>query len=105
MSFIELKNVTKTFHAGEEEYSALKRVSLNINSGEFVAIMGPSGSGKSTLLSLIGGLSKASSGAVSIDSIDLGVSDRTNCPTSGASISGLCSNPSTSFPTSRRSRM
>ena len=72
MSFIELKNVTKTFHAGEEEYSALTRVSLNINSGEFVAIMGPSGSGKSTLLSLIGGLSKASSGAVSIDDIDLG---------------------------------
>ncbi len=73
MSFIELSNVTKIFHAGEEEYSALKRVSLGINSGEFVAIMGPSGSGKSTLLSLIGGLSKASSGVVSIDGIDLGV--------------------------------
>ena len=72
MSFIELKNATKTFHAGEEEYSALKNVSLGINSGEFVAIMGPSGSGKSTLLSLIGGLSKASSGVVSIDGIDLG---------------------------------
>jgi putative ABC transport system ATP-binding protein len=72
MSFIKLNDVTKTFHAGEEEYSALTRVSLTINSGEFVAIMGPSGSGKSTLLSLIGGLSKASSGAVSIDGIDLG---------------------------------
>lgn len=72
MSFIELKNITKTFHAGEEEYLALKEVSLGIDSGEFVAIMGPSGSGKSTLLSLIGGLSKASSGIVSIDGIDLG---------------------------------
>ncbi|MGE5172983.1 MAG: ABC transporter ATP-binding protein [Betaproteobacteria bacterium] len=72
MAFIELKDVTKTFHAGDEEYAALKGVSLNIHSGEFVAVMGPSGSGKSTLLSLIGGLSKASSGVVSIDDIDLG---------------------------------
>ena len=72
MSFIEISNVTKTFHAGDEEYDALKGVSLDINSGEFIAVMGPSGSGKSTLLSLIGGLSKASSGVVSIDGIDLG---------------------------------
>jgi putative ABC transport system ATP-binding protein len=72
MSFIELKNVKKLFHAGDEEYEALKGVTMNIESGEFVAVMGPSGSGKSTLLSLIGGLSKASSGTVSIDGIDLG---------------------------------
>jgi putative ABC transport system ATP-binding protein len=72
MSFIKLTDVTKTFHAGDEEYAALKSISLGINAGEFVAVMGPSGSGKSTLLSLIGGLSKASSGVVSIDDIDLG---------------------------------
>ncbi len=71
MSFIELKNVKKIFHAGDEAYEALKGVSFAINSGEFVAVMGPSGSGKSTLLSLVGGLSKASSGVVSIDGIDL----------------------------------
>ncbi len=72
MSFIELKNVVKKFHAGDEEYEALKSVSLGIEKGEFVAVMGPSGSGKSTLLSLIGGLSRATSGVVSIDDIDLG---------------------------------
>lgn len=72
MSFIELKNVKKIFHAGDEEYPALKGVSLAIDSGDFVAVMGPSGSGKSTLLSLIGGLSRASTGVVSIDGIDLG---------------------------------
>ncbi len=72
MSFIELKNVVKKFHAGEEEYEALKCVSLGVERSEFVAVMGPSGSGKSTLLSLIGGLSKATSGVVSIDDIDLG---------------------------------
>jgi putative ABC transport system ATP-binding protein len=73
MAFIELKNVTKAFHAGEEEYPAVRGVSLGIESGEFVAVMGPSGSGKSTLLSLVGGLSHATSGIVSVDGIDLGV--------------------------------
>ena len=72
MAFIELKDVTKKFHAGEEEYSAVRGVSLGIESGEFVAVMGPSGSGKSTLLSLVGGLSHATSGIVSVDGIDLG---------------------------------
>jgi putative ABC transport system ATP-binding protein len=72
MAFIELKNVVKEYHSGEEKHVAIKNLSLNINAGEFVAVTGPSGSGKSTLLSLIGGLSRASNGAVSIDGIDLG---------------------------------
>ena len=72
MAFIELKNVTKSFHAGEEDYPAVRGVSLGIASGEFVAVMGPSGSGKSTLLSLVGGLSHPTAGTVSVDGIDLG---------------------------------
>ena len=72
MAFIDLKNVTKAFQAGEEEYPAVRGVSLSIESGEFVAVMGPSGSGKSTLLSLLGGLSHPTTGVVTVDGIDLG---------------------------------
>lgn len=72
MAFIELRKVKKAYHAGEEEYVAIKNLSLSIEAGEFVAVMGPSGSGKSTLLSLIGALSRATSGVVSVDNIDLG---------------------------------
>ena len=72
MAFIELKEVEKIFHAGDEEYAALKGISLGIDSGEFVAVMGPSGSGKSTLLSIVGGLSHPTSGVITVDGIDLG---------------------------------
>ncbi len=72
MSLIQLSNVTKSYRIGEEECVALNNVSLNIGSGEFVAIMGPSGSGKSTLLALLGGLGRASSGSLTIDGIELG---------------------------------
>lgn len=72
MSFIELKDVTKIYRTGSEGYHALRNVTLEIESGEFVAIMGPSGSGKSTLLSLIGGLHRATSGSVVVDGIDIG---------------------------------
>ena len=72
MSLIELSNASKVYQASDDKYAALNNISLAIDSGEFVAVMGPSGSGKSTLLSIIGGLSRASSGIVSVDGIDLG---------------------------------
>ena len=62
MSIIELQNLNKTYKLGDNEVQAVKDLSLNIDSGEFIAIIGPSGSGKSTLLNIIGLLDKQTSG-------------------------------------------
>lgn len=66
-SVIELKKVSKKYEMGEEEFYALKNVSLKINKEEFVAIIGPSGSGKSTLMHVIGLLDKPTSGEVFLE--------------------------------------
>lgn len=61
-SIISLKDITKTYGEGDDAYTALKGISLDIHKGEFVAIMGPSGSGKSTTMHIIGALDTPSSG-------------------------------------------
>lgn len=66
MSGIQLKNVTKRYKDSESENIALDHVSLTVNKGEFVAIIGPSGSGKSTFLSIAGALLQPSEGEVFI---------------------------------------
>jgi len=69
---IELHQVTRAYHLGNEEIRALDGVDLTIEDGEFVAVVGPSGSGKSTLLHVIGGLDTPTSGRVVVDGQDLG---------------------------------
>lgn len=68
---IKIENLTKTYKTGDNQFKALDGLSLGIESGEFVAILGPSGSGKSTLMHLIGGLDKPSSGLIEVDGQDL----------------------------------
>ena len=66
---IELRDVRKTYRIGTEEVHALDGVSLRIDQGEFVGIIGPSGSGKSTLMNIIGCLDLADSGTYLLDGI------------------------------------
>jgi len=64
---LEIKNVIKIYGEGETKVVALNNVSLRVDKGDFIAVMGPSGSGKSTLLNVIGGLDRLSSGEVILD--------------------------------------
>lgn len=71
MDILTVSHLTKTYGTGEAATRALDDVSLTVQEGEFVAIVGSSGSGKSTLLHMIGGVDRPSSGTVKVNGIDV----------------------------------
>ncbi|MBR3363455.1 MAG: ABC transporter ATP-binding protein, partial [Solobacterium sp.] len=66
---LKLKDICKTYIAGDLKQTALNHVSLNLRENEFVAVLGPSGSGKTTMLNIIGGLDRYDSGDLIINDI------------------------------------
>ena len=71
MSIIEVRNITKIYNKEHLPVHALNGINLDINEGDFAAIVGPSGSGKTTLLNIIGGLDSPTDGTVSISGTDM----------------------------------
>jgi putative ABC transport system ATP-binding protein len=68
---VEIRNLVKSYTRGDQVVPVLRDITLNIDRGDFISLMGPSGSGKSTLLNLIAGIDKADSGILRIDGEDI----------------------------------
>lgn len=71
MALVEVRNVTKHYHKGDETITPLDGASLDIHAGEFVSLMGASGTGKSTLLNLIAGIDRVDEGTIRVADTDI----------------------------------
>ncbi len=77
MAMVDVRDVTKVYHRGAEELVVLNGLSLQVQEGDFAALMGPSGSGKSTLLNLIAGIDRPTSGDVVVAGTNVGTLSET----------------------------
>jgi putative ABC transport system ATP-binding protein len=68
---VKVNNLVKAYRLGKIEVQALRGLNMDVNAGEFIAIIGPSGSGKTTLLNVLGGLDTATAGTVQVGNVDL----------------------------------
>ena len=71
MPLIQIRNLSKAYQRGGQRIAVLSELSLDVEEGEFVGLMGPSGSGKSTLLNLIAGIDKPDSGTLQVGGVDI----------------------------------
>lgn len=76
-SIVKIDKVVKVYRVGDEDFTALHEISLEIEPGAFMSFVGPSGSGKTTLLNLIGGLDQPTSGSIFFKNVELGELNRT----------------------------
>jgi putative ABC transport system ATP-binding protein len=70
-TLVEIKNLAKSYTRGDQDVPVLRDITLNVDRGDFISLMGPSGSGKSTLLNLIAGIDKPTGGILRIDGEDI----------------------------------
>ncbi len=77
MALVELRGVSKSFRKGDETIIPLDNISMDIEMGEFVSLMGPSGTGKSTLLNLVSGIDRPDSGTITVAGTDVTKLSRT----------------------------
>src|SRR6186713_1557916 len=77
MSLVEIRNVTKEYRRGEQTITPLRDVTLSVERGDLVSLMGASGSGKSTLLNLVAGIDHPTAGSIIIDGTDITQLSRT----------------------------
>jgi putative ABC transport system ATP-binding protein len=71
MALVEIRQLTKQYHKGDDVVTPLDAVDLDIERGDFVALMGPSGTGKSTLLNLLAGIDRPTAGTIHVDGVEI----------------------------------
>ena len=93
---VEIRNLAKSYRRGDQVVPVLHDISIDIQRGDFTALMGPSGSGKTTLLNLIAGIDKPDSGTLRVDGVDIAPrSARPSWPTGAPRTSASSSSSTT----------